>query len=128
MATEAVWNHIIDVKYLLGLDLKDPRFDFSVLCEFRSRLLEGKVEAILLGKLLTICRELELVKAHGKRRTDATHVLAAIRVMNRLEQVVETMCAALNKLATEAPIWLQRVAPAEWYKRQSRRIEDTLPS
>lgn len=75
-------------------------------------------------KLLTICRELELVKARGKQRTDATHVLAAIRVMNRLEQVAETVRAALNELTTEAPIWLQRVAPAEWYMRYGRRIED----
>jgi transposase len=122
-AAEAVRSRI-DVKYLLGLELEDPGFDFSVLSEFRSRLLEGKAEAILLEKLLTICRELELVKVRGKQRTDATHVLAAIRVMNRLEQVAETVRAALNELATEAPIWLQRVAPTEWYKRYGRRIED----
>jgi transposase len=122
-AAEAVRDRIA-WKYLLSLELTDPGFDFSVLSEFRSRLLEGKAEAILLEKLLTICRELELVKARGKQRTDATHVLAAIRVMNRLEQVAETMRAALNEIATEAPIWLQRVAPAEWYKRYGRRIED----
>ena len=84
--------------------------------DWHYRLLSGKAEAILLEKLLNICRELELVKARGKQRTDATHVLAAIRVMNRLEQVAETMRAALNELATEAPIWLQSVAPVEWYK------------
>jgi transposase len=122
-AAEAV-RRCIDVKYLLGLELEDPGFDFSVLSEFRSRLLEGKAEAILLEKLLTICRELELVKARGKQRTDATHVLAAIRVMNRLEQVAETMRAALNEIASEAPLWLQSVVPAEWYKRYGRRIED----
>ncbi|MFN2122202.1 MAG: IS1182 family transposase, partial [Candidatus Promineifilaceae bacterium] len=122
-AAEAVRSRI-DVKYLLGLELTDPGFDFSVLSEFRSRLLEGKSEALLLEKLLTICRELELVKARGKQRTDATYVLAAIRVMNRLEQVAETLRAALNELATEAPIWLQSVAPVEWYKRYGRRIED----
>ena len=120
---EAVRSRI-DIKYLLGLDLTDPGFDFSVLSEFRSRLLEGQAEALLLEKLLTICRDLELVKARGKQRTDATHILAALRVMNRLEQVAETMRAALNELAVEAPIWLQSVAPAEWYKRYGRRIED----
>jgi transposase len=126
-AAEAVRDRIA-WKYLLSLELTDPGFDFSVLSEFRSRLLEGKAEAILLEKLLTICRELELVKARGKQRTDATHVLASIRVMNRLEQVAETMRAALNEIATEAPIWLQSVAPAEWYKHYGRRIEnDRLP-
>ncbi len=126
-AAEAVRSRI-DVKYLLGLELTDSGFDFSVLSEFRSRLLTGKTETILLEKLLTICRELELVKPRGKQRTDATHVLAAIRVMNRLEQVGETMRAALNELATEAPLWLQSVAPTEWYKRYGHRIEnDRLP-
>ena len=112
------------MKYLLGLELTDSGFDFSVLSEFRSRLLAGKSETILLDKLLTICREQKLVKAGGKQRTDATHILAAIRVMNRLEQVAETMRAALNELATEVPNWLQSVAPVEWYKRYGRRIED----
>jgi transposase len=51
-AAEAVRSHI-DVKYLLGLELTDPGFDFSVLSEFRGRLLEGKAEAMLLEKLLT---------------------------------------------------------------------------
>ena len=92
--------------------------------EFRGCLLEGKSEAILLEKLLSVCRELELVKAGGKQRTDATHVLAAIRAMNCLEQVGETLRAALNELASEAPLWLQSVVPAEWYKRYGRRIED----
>ena len=122
-AAEAVRDRIA-WKYLLSLELTGPGFDFWVLSEFRSRLLEGKAEAILLEKLLTICRELELVKARGKQRTDATHVLASIRVMNRLEQVAETMRAALNELTIEAPIWLQRVAPAKWYKRYGRPIED----
>ena len=39
-AAEAVRARI-DWKYLLGLELADPGFDHSVLCEFRSRLLAG---------------------------------------------------------------------------------------
>src|SRR5438093_6400534 len=31
----------IDWKYALGLNLEDPGFDFSVLCEFRARLVQG---------------------------------------------------------------------------------------
>jgi hypothetical protein len=31
----------IDWKYALGLELDDPGFDYSVLCEFRARLAEG---------------------------------------------------------------------------------------
>ncbi len=98
-AAEAVRARI-DWKYLLGLELTDAGFDFSVLSEFRSRLLQGGGEAWLLGKLLERCRSLGLVKARGTQRTDATRVLAAIRVLNRLELIGETMRAALNDLAT----------------------------
>jgi transposase len=56
-AAEAVRGRI-DWKYLLGLELTDAGFDFSVLSEFRGRLLEGGKEAILLDKLLERCREL----------------------------------------------------------------------
>ena len=125
-AAEAVRARI-DRQYLLGLELTDPGFDFSVLSEFRMRLLAGGAEARLLEKLLARCREQELVKARGKQRTDATRVLAAIRVMNRLELIGETIRAALNELSTVAPAWLQSVAPSDWYKRYSRRIEDGAP-
>jgi transposase len=54
-AAEAVRARI-DWKYLLGLDLTDPGFDFSVLCEFRDRLLAGSAAALLLDKLLARCR------------------------------------------------------------------------
>jgi transposase len=126
-AADAVRSRI-DWKYLLGLDLSDPGFDFSILSEFRSRLLGGEAEARLLDKLLDVCQSHNLVKARGKQRTDSTRVLASIRVMNRLEQVGETVRAALNELATVAPEWLQQVALPEWYKRYSHRIEaDRLP-
>src|SRR5215218_1601230 len=42
-AAEAVRARI-GWKYLLGLELTDPGFDHSVLCEFRSRLLAGSAE------------------------------------------------------------------------------------
>jgi transposase len=122
-AAEAVRARI-DWKYLLGLELSDPGFDFSVLSEFRDRLLAGRAEALLLDTLLERCRALGLLKARGQQRTDATHVLAAIRVLNRLELVAETLRAALNDLATIAPIWLRNIVPPEWYERYSKRIED----
>jgi transposase len=122
-AAEAVRARI-DWKYLLGLELADPGFDHSVLCEFRARLLEGSAEERLLRKLLERCRELGLLKARGRQRTDATHVLASIRVLNRLELLGETLRAALNELATIAPDWLREVAPEDWCKRYARRIED----
>jgi len=44
-----------------------------------------------------------MFRPRGRQRTDSTHVLAAVRVLNRLERVSETMHAALNGLAVVAP-------------------------
>jgi transposase len=115
----------IDWKYALSLELDDPGFDYSVLSEFRSRLIEGGAESKLFDVLLERCRELGLVKAGGQQRTDSTHVLAVIRTLNRLELLRETVRAALNALAVAAPEWLQGVAPVEWYERYSERTEDS---
>lgn len=123
-AVEAVRSRI-DWKYLLGLELTDEGFDFSVLSEFRKRLIENKQEHLLLDKLLLCCKEKGLLKSRGQQRTDATRVLASIRKLNRLELVGETMRAALNELATVAPEWLTTIAPDEWYMRYGRRVEDS---
>ena len=80
-AAEAVRARI-DRKYLLGLELDDPGFDASVLREFRARLVEGGAEERLLGELLEACQARGLLKARGRQRSDATHVLAAIRTLN----------------------------------------------
>src|SRR3954454_20909842 len=122
-AAEAVRARI-DWKYLLGLELDDPGFDHSFLCEFRSRLLEGGAEERLLGKLLEVCQARGLLKARGRQRTDSTRVLASIRALNRLELVGETLRAALNEIATVAPDWLRRVAPKDWYGRYAHRVGD----
>src|SRR5207248_9256133 len=107
-AAEAVRARI-DWKYLLSLELTAPGFDFAVLSEFRDRLLAGSAAALLLDKLLERCQVLGLLKARGPQRTDSTHVLAAIRVLNRLELVAETVRAALNAVATVAPDRLRDV-------------------
>ena len=104
-AADAVRGRI-DWKYALGLELTDPGFDFSVLCEFRARLIAGRLEQALLDAMLAQLRERGLLKARGRQRTDSIHVLAAVRAVNRLESVGETLRAALNALATVAPDWL----------------------
>ena len=53
----------IDWKYLLALDLADAGFDFSVLCEFRARLLEHEAGERLLTRLLDVARAGGLLKA-----------------------------------------------------------------
>jgi transposase len=64
------------------------------------------------------------VKARGRQRTDSTHVLAAVRVLNRLELVGETMRAALNAISAAAPEWLKERAPEEWFVRYGRPVDE----
>src|SRR3954470_11658911 len=122
-AADAVRGRI-DWKYALGLELADPGFDFSVLCEFRARLVAGRLEQALLDAMLAQLRERGLLKARGRQRTDSTHVLAAVRAVSRLESVGETLRAALNALATVAPDWLVQHARAEWPDRYGRPFEE----
>jgi transposase len=122
-AADAVRSRI-DWKYALSLELTDPGFDHTVLSEFRTRLVAGQAELLLLDTFLARARERGLLKARGRQRTDSTHVLAAIRVLNRLELVGETLRHALNSLAVAAPDWLRAQAPAEWFERYGRRLEN----
>jgi len=78
-------------KYALSLELTDPGFDHTVLSEFRSPLVEGNAERRLLDLLLDWCREGGWLKAHGRQRTDSTHVLAKIRALSRTLCVAQTM-------------------------------------
>ena len=123
-ASDAVRSRI-DWKYALSLELTDAGFDHSVLSNFRERLTVGEQSALLLDRVIDLLKEKNLLKVRGKQRTDSTHVLAAIRVMNRLELVTETMRAALNELAVVSPIWLSSQAPPELFARYGARIEDT---
>lgn len=123
-AAEAVQSRI-DWKYALSLDLADPGFDYSLLSKFRARLLAGSAETILLETMLERFRTQGLLKARGQQRTDSTHVLAAIRALNRLECVGETLRAALNALATVALEWLSEHLAPVWFDRYSTRIEDS---
>jgi transposase len=119
----------IDWKYALALELEDPGFDASVLCEFRERLIDGQLELTLLDTLLSLLQQQGLLKARGKQRTDSTHVLAAIRSLNRLMCVGETLRLALNTLSNAAPDWLFSQLPAHWFDFYGPRFEQyRLPS
>jgi transposase len=122
-AADAVRGRI-DWKYALGLELTDTGFDASVLSEFRARLLADGQTALLLDRMLDRLREQGLLVPGGRQRTDATHVLAAVRELNRLELVTETMRAALEALAVAAPTWLTSFVPDDWYVRYGQRASD----
>jgi transposase len=114
----------IDWKYALGLELTDPGFHFSILTEFRARLLAGKADGLLLDTMLERFKARGLVKPRGKQRTDSTHVLAAVHDLHLLELVAETLRAALDDLATLVPDWVRTIAQPVWFERYGRRVED----
>ncbi|MEV8393791.1 MULTISPECIES: IS1182 family transposase [unclassified Streptomyces] len=115
----------IDFKYALGLDLGDPGFDFSVLSEFRDRLVEADAGRRVLDGILAAVQEKGLLKSAGRARTDSTHVLSAAREMCWLEMVAETLRSALNALAHAAPDWLAGVSEPDWFRHYATRAEDS---
>lgn len=121
-AADAVRGRI-DWKYALGLELTDPGFDHTVLTGFRQRLIDHGLGEKVLDLLLARLAELGVVKAGGRQRTDATHVLAAVRSVNRLEFLAETLRAALEALAVAAPDWLATQIDPEWIPRYGARID-----
>lgn len=123
-AAEAVRARI-DWQSWLGLEWTDSGLDFAVLSALRDRLLAGEAAERLLEPLRGRCRAMGLLTARGQQRTDATHGVAAVRSLCRLELVAETLRAARNDWATVAPVWRQGMAPLAWYERYARRIEDS---
>ena len=122
-AADAVRGRL-DWKYALGLELTDSGFHYSILSEFRARLLAGSQEQKLLDTLLQACQARGWLKARGRQRTDSTHIIAAVRHMNRLELVGETLRFALERLALSDPEWLRRQIQPGWAERYSRRFEN----
>lgn len=74
----------LDWKYLLSLELTDPGFDHTLLHDFRERIVTNQAEQQLLDTLLHAFKARGLLKARGRQRTDATHVLANVRTLNRI--------------------------------------------
>jgi transposase len=109
----------IDWKYALHLSLTDIGFDASILCEFRERLAQHEAAQQMLEQVLQRLQELDLLRKGGKQRTDATAVLAATELLNRVQLVAETMRLALEDLAAYRPAWLRSIALPHWYERYS---------
>src|SRR5258708_15630158 len=113
----------LDWKYALSLPLDDEGFDASILTDFRQRLLEHGAQDLLLEPILGVCREHGWLKAGGKQRTDSTFVLANVRHLSSLESVGESLRAALNEIAEEAPDWLLGIISPDWFDRYVHRFE-----
>ena len=128
-AAEAVRERL-SWQYALGLDLDDPGFGHTVLSESRGRVAGHGLEERVLDLLLARLAEEGLVGPGGKQRTDSTHVVAAVRDLNRLELAGESVRACLEALAAAAPGWLAGVIDVPgWSRRYSVRVDSwRLPS
>ena len=122
-AADAV-RRCMDWKYALSLELSDPGFNFTLLHDFRERLVRHESAQQILDTLLEACKAHGLIKARGKQRTDSTHVLASIRTLNHLELVHETLRAALNQLSEADAAWVQGWVPLAWYQHYGPRTEE----
>ncbi|MFE4825641.1 IS1182 family transposase [Streptomyces sp. NPDC056672] len=123
-AAEAVRARI-DWKYALGLELTDAGFDYSVLSEFRDRLIGADGGREILDGILAAARHRGLITAAGRARTDSTHVLSAVRELNQLELVAESLRAALNAVARAEPDWLSECARTDWFRHYATRAEES---
>jgi len=110
-------------KYALGLSLTDTGFDASILSEFRTRLVTHDLQTRALDLMVARLVETGLLKAGGKQRTDSTHVLAAVRLLNQIELVGETVRACLEALAAADPDWVQAVLDTSWQRRYAARVD-----
>ena len=107
------------------MELTDEGFDFSVLSEFRQRLVEHEAAEGLLDTMLEHFKQAGLLSSGGKQRTDSTHVLVAIRDLNRLELVGRTLQNALDAIADAEPQWLKAWAAPEWFQhRLVKAVQD----
>lgn len=113
----------IDWKYALGLDLADPGFDHSILSEFRARVAAGGLDQVVLDTLLERLAEHGLVGAGATMRTDSTHVISAVRDLNRLELAGESVRACLEQLVVAAPQLAAQLLDDSWGTRYAARVD-----
>lgn len=112
----------IDWKYALHLPLTNAGFDYSVLSEFRDRLIQHEAEGRVFETLVQAFQTMGLVKARGKQRTDSTAMLTKVRRLSRLELVVETLRLAVGAMMTVERQWSEALIPPSWEQRYGERF------
>lgn len=112
----------LDWKYALHLPLEYEGFHFSVLSEFRDRLLAGKAEGRVFEKLVAQIRTLGLIKERGKQRSDSIAILTKVRWLSRLEVAVETLRLAVSRLVKTNREWSEEILPPSWEDKYGERF------
>ncbi len=110
----------MDWKYALRQELNWPGFDYSSLCNFRKRLYAHGQEYLMFEQVLKYLFKLGYVKSK-RQRTDATHVLAAVERLSRLELVWETLRLALGALTNADGKWVRQVLPVSFVNFNSQK-------
>lgn len=72
----------------MSLELTDEGFDFSILSEFRQRLLDHETGERVLETMLVQYSQAGMLGAGDNQRIDLTYILASVRNLNRLEPVM----------------------------------------
>ena len=112
----------LDWKYALHLPLDYEGFDFSVLSEFRDRLIKGQAEGRVFEKLVKQIQEMGLIKEHGKQRTDSIAMLTKVRRLCRVETVVETLRLAIVAIVETDREWSEEIIPPSWEEKYGERF------
>lgn len=114
----------LDWKYALHLPLDYLGFDFSILCDFRQRILAHGKEALIFETVLRKVQSLGFIKKRGKQRTDALAVIGAVRMVSHLETVTETLRVTVRALEQGALAWMEREVPASFREEYARSRSD----
>ncbi len=101
----------LDWRYALHLPMDYRGFDFTILSDYRMRLLKHGKERLIFDHLVKRCIELGLIKRRGKVRTDATHILGVVERLQQVELVTESLRMALADLEHVVPEWAQSTLP-----------------
>jgi transposase len=123
LAAEMVVSRL-DWKYALHLPLAYGGFHWTVLHEFRHRLVEHDAERLVFDQVLEKLQALGLVKARGKVRTDSTHLLGLVARLSQLELVTESLRVAVRAVVAVAPEWSGPALPASFCETYAERTSD----
>src|SRR2546430_664040 len=88
----------IDWLYALALPLDDPGFDYSILTDFRQRLLAGQAQELILEPILQGCPQRGGLQARGEPRTGAITVLGRLTGLDSVGSGGEEIRAAPHGL------------------------------
>jgi transposase len=81
-------------------------------------------ESLIFERVLAYLRERGLVQASGRQRTDATHILGAVKQMSDVEVMRESVRLALSALVSADAKWLMRWIPASFTQNYCHAISN----